>query len=94
MAEKGSPCVSRLGVATETTGVVKEWVAWETPNRCVFCWGSEGRGCHKALRCTPLSHPKKSTPTPPQAAPQAGPGAKQTLWGFLLTARSPPGRGF
>lgn len=24
MAEKGSPCVSKLGVATETTGVVKE----------------------------------------------------------------------
>lgn len=24
MAENGSPCVSRLGVATETTGVVRE----------------------------------------------------------------------
>lgn len=60
MAEKGSPCVSRLGVATETTGVVKEWVAWETPNRCVFCWGSEWRGCYKGLRCALMSPPKKN----------------------------------
>lgn len=38
MEEKGSPWLSKLGVATETTGVVSECVDWETPRRwALFC---------------------------------------------------------
>lgn len=38
MEEKGRPWLSKLGVATETTGVVSEWVDWETPRRwALFC---------------------------------------------------------
>ncbi|TNN63769.1 hypothetical protein EYF80_025971 [Liparis tanakae] len=38
MAEKGSPCASRLGVATETTGVVRLWAAWApAASRWAFC---------------------------------------------------------
>lgn len=38
MEEKGSPWLSKLGVATETTGVVSECVDWEAPRRwALFC---------------------------------------------------------
>ena len=38
MEEKGRPWLSKLGVATETTGVVSECVDWETPRRwALFC---------------------------------------------------------
>lgn len=38
MAEKGSPCARRLGVATETTGVVRVWVACApAASRWAFC---------------------------------------------------------
>lgn len=38
MEEKGRPWLSKLGVATETTGVVSEWVDWEAPRRwALFC---------------------------------------------------------
>lgn len=35
MAEKGSPCARRLGVATETTGVVRVWAP--AASRWAFC---------------------------------------------------------
>lgn len=39
MEEKGSPWLSKLGVATETTGVVSECVDWEAPRRwALFKW--------------------------------------------------------
>lgn len=38
MAEKGSPCARRLGVATETTGVVRVCATWApAASRCAFC---------------------------------------------------------
>lgn len=60
MEEKGRPWLSKLGVATETTGVVSEWVDWETPRRwALFCRekavGQEvaGGGAAQALPSTP-----------------------------------------
>lgn len=38
IAEKGSPCARRLGVATDTTGVVRVWATWApAAKRWAFC---------------------------------------------------------
>lgn len=67
MEEKGRPWLSKLGVATETTGVVSEWVDWETPRRwALFCrkscrsgdgrWGScPGLALHSKARLASLN---------------------------------------
>lgn len=41
MAEKGRPCARRLGVATETTGVVRVGATWApAASRWAFCQDS------------------------------------------------------
>lgn len=77
MEEKGRPWLSKLGVATETTGVVSAWLDWEAPRRwvlfcrrkvCVVCVaGGGGRAC--APR--PGWGPCVVSPTAPHPPPQA-----------------------
>lgn len=69
MEEKGRPWLSKLGVATETTGVVSEWVDWEAPRRwALFCRrkGSVTRRQEGGLR----------SPGPPRQGPAGAPAPR------------------
>ena len=60
MEEKGRPWLSKLGVATETTGVVSEWVDWETPRRwALFCKRKQSVRGGRCVGCfTQVPHSK------------------------------------
>jgi len=60
MAEKGMPWASRLGVATETTGVVRFWASWApAASRWAFCRRGAAEGERERERereRDPVSH--------------------------------------
>lgn len=77
MEEKGRPWLSKLGVATETTGVVSEWVDWEAPRRwALFC---RKKGSVTRWQKGGLLYPG------PLSQVQAGAPAPQGLGGRLST---------
>ena len=84
MEEKGRPWLSKLGVATETTGVVSEWVDWETPRRwALFCRRKQSvRGGRRVGCFTQGPTPKPTWATQgPGGLPQHGRPQRHTHTG-------------